>query len=163
MSSAVKGIIIVAVILSFFCLMSRLDFIVHGTLYEYGLEFSYDWAVEYWIVYIATFVVFSLVLGSMYWLGSGKTGKDLKFSIALSLSVIILVVVALQDVMVYILWVGNLPPGDFVWWWSPWSRLVGGWTTSMQIALTLAGLVATLFLWAPSLWSIFRTNSETSV
>lgn len=30
-------------------LLTRVDLIVHGTLYSYGLQFSYDWANPYWI------------------------------------------------------------------------------------------------------------------
>ena len=29
-------------------LLTRVDLIVHGTLYSYGLQFSYDWANPYW-------------------------------------------------------------------------------------------------------------------
>lgn len=29
-------------------LLSQIDGIVHGKLYDYGLNFSYDWAVPYW-------------------------------------------------------------------------------------------------------------------
>ena len=28
--------------------LSQIDNIVHGTLYSYGLQFSYDWANPYW-------------------------------------------------------------------------------------------------------------------
>ena len=30
--------------------LSMLDMIVHGTLYQYGLQFSYDWANPYWML-----------------------------------------------------------------------------------------------------------------
>jgi uncharacterized Zn-finger protein len=30
-------------------LLGRIDSIVHGDLYNFGLQFSYDWAVEYWV------------------------------------------------------------------------------------------------------------------
>lgn len=29
-------------------LLSRIDWIVHSQLYDYGLQFSLDWAVSYW-------------------------------------------------------------------------------------------------------------------
>ncbi len=40
--------------------LSSLDNIVHGTLYNYGLQFSYDWASPYW----STFRIIQLLIGS---------------------------------------------------------------------------------------------------
>ena len=79
MKDGLKYAAIAVLILSFFCIMSRIDFIVHGTLYDYGLHFSYDWALEYWVLYPAAFVIFALAAGFMFWLGSGKTPRDLKY------------------------------------------------------------------------------------
>jgi len=40
--------------------LSSLDSLVHGTLYNYGLQFSYDWAGPYW----STFKMVQLLIGS---------------------------------------------------------------------------------------------------
>jgi len=48
MSGASKGFVVAIAIFSFFGWMSRMDFIVHGILYRYGLQFSYEWANPYW-------------------------------------------------------------------------------------------------------------------
>ena len=48
MNETVKGGTIGIIAFAFFAIMSRLDFIVHRTLYNYGLNFSYGWAFEYW-------------------------------------------------------------------------------------------------------------------
>ena len=152
MSDALKAFAAALSIFSFFLLMSRIDFIVHGTLYHHGLQFSYAWANEYWIMYIGTFIAFSVAISLMYWLGSNKTARDLKFSLGLFATVIILAVTALEDVMVYLLWAGGLPPADFVWWWAPWIHLFGTWTTTMQLLLTLAGIFATILLWIRLTW-----------
>lgn len=148
MSNVLKGVLVALSLFAFFCLMSKIDFIVHGTLYDYGLQFSFEWAIDYWIVYTVAFVVFSVIVSLMYWLGSKKTMKDLKFSLALLATVNILMMSGLQDVMFYILWAGGLPPNDVVWWWVPWFYIVGTWTTPMQILLTLAGISVTTLLWA---------------
>jgi len=127
--------------------MSRIDFIVHGTLYRYGLRFSYEWANEYWFTYSATFIAFSGIIGLMYWLGSSKTVKDLKISVGLVVTVNILMIGGLQDVLFYVLWCGGLPANDVVWWWIPWSHFFGTWNSLMQIILTSFTFSTTAFLW----------------
>lgn len=127
--------------------MSKIDYIVHGTLYQYGLQFSFEWAIDYWIVYTVAFVAFSIIVSLMYWLGSKKTMKDLKFSIALIATVNILMISGLQDVMFYILWAGGLPPNNIIWWWAPGYNIIGTWTTAMQILSTTIGIAITVLLW----------------
>lgn len=139
-------------VLSFFCLMSRIDFIVHRTLYHYGLKFSYEWANEYWITYTATFILFSVVMGLMYWLSSNKTAKDLKISFGLIVTINLLMIGGLQDVMFYVLWAGGLPPNNVTWWWVPWARLFGIWNSLTQVILTVFASSITAFLWI----NIFR-------
>jgi hypothetical protein len=51
--STMKGLFVftVVVLMATVCVafsLSVLDNIVHGTLYNYGLQFSYDWASPYW-------------------------------------------------------------------------------------------------------------------
>ncbi|MCK4482489.1 hypothetical protein KAU55_04635 [Candidatus Bathyarchaeota archaeon] len=147
MSNALKGLAIALSILSFFCLMSRIDFIVHETLYHYGLQFSYKWANEYWEAYTATFIAFSVIIGIVYWFGSNKTVKDLRISLGLVVTVNILMIGGLQDIMFYVFWNGGLPPNDVIWWWVPWSHLLGMWNSSMQIVFTAFTLLVTVFLW----------------
>jgi hypothetical protein len=127
--------------------MSKIDFIVHETLYHHGLQFSYEWAIDYWVVYNVTFVAFSIIISLMYWLGSTKTVRDLKFSLALLATVNILMIGGLQDIMFYVFWAGGLPPNDVVWWWTPWSYLLGTWTSLTQIIFTTLTLFTTIFLW----------------
>ena len=127
--------------------MSRIDFIVHATLYDHGLRFSYDWASEYWMIYTVTFVVFSAATSLMYWLGSAKTARDLRFSLALLATVNILMIGGLQDIMFYILWYGGLPANNIVWWWVPWSHILGTWTSTTQVILASIALMTTGLLW----------------
>jgi len=42
--------------------LNMLDMIVHGTLYSYGLQFSYDWANPYWNLLRITQVLLSIVI-----------------------------------------------------------------------------------------------------
>jgi len=135
----------------FFSLMSRIDFIVHTMLYNYGLYFSYEWAYEYWVVYCTTFFTFSFLIGFVYWLGSNKNKQDRKISIALTTSTSLLFIGGTADMMVFILWVGRLPPENVVWWWVPWYHIFGVWTTSMQLIFTAMILLIIALLWVQTM------------
>jgi hypothetical protein len=147
MPRILKGLAVALLIFTFFCLMSKIDSIVHRTLYNYGLKFSYQWANEYWLTYNATFFAFSIIMAVTYWLGSSKTLEDLKVSAGLSATVIILAVGGLQDILFYALWGNGLPPNDVVWWWMPWNGILGAWFSSMQVALVVSALSITALLW----------------
>jgi hypothetical protein len=120
--------------------MSKIDFIVHDTLYKYGLFFSYEWANNYWLTYNAIFISFGVILGVTYWLASNKTKRDFKFSLSLFLVVTLLAVGGLQDILFFVLWGGGLPQMSVVWWWAPWISILGTWNSGMQIVL--AGLTS---------------------
>ena len=147
MSKALKGFVIAILIFSFFCLMSRMDYIVHNVLYRYGLQFSYEWANEYWTIYASLFVFCSIAMAIMYWLGSNKTSKDLRISVGLFATVNMLMIGGLQDLLFFVLWGNGLPPDNVVWWWAPLSHYFGVWNSSMQIALVVATCSLTVPLW----------------
>lgn len=131
----------------FFVFMSCLDFIVHGVLYGYGLRFSYDWAVFYWWIFGGVFLVFSVVVGFAYWLGSGKSGRDVKVGFGLSLTVCLLFSGGLADVLWFLFWRGGLPNDDVVWWWMPGFRVLGFWNSSVQLFLLSVAIVAVMLFW----------------
>ncbi len=147
MPNTLKGFAVAVSIFSFFCLMSRIDFIVNNILYGYGLQFSYVWANEYWTTYTCTFIAFSLAIGLVFWLSSGKTIRDLEISIGLIATVNLLMIGGLADIMFYIFWSGGLPPNGVNWWWISWSHVFGIWTSSMQIHLFIMVLSIVLVLW----------------
>jgi len=147
MRPAVKGLGVALSIFLYFCLLSRIDFIVHGYLYHYGLQFSYEWANEYWITYFAAYAYFSIVIGFIYWSASNRTRKDLKVSLGLTTTVNLLQIGGLADIMFFGLWAGGLPPDNVEWWWMPWYQIFGVWTSSMQIVLTVLMSLAVVFMW----------------
>jgi len=134
-------------VLTFFILMSGIDFIVHGTLYSYGLKFSFKWAVIYWSFYNTVFLCFALIVGYVYWFGSRRTKQDFKISLCLSMSIIVLAVAGLQDVIGYVFWQGGLPPDSVAWWWAPWYQIFGFWTSSSQLILTMVSVSSVVLLW----------------
>lgn len=110
-----RGFVLCFLVFLFFVFMSGLDFVVHRVLYGYGLRFSYDWAVFYWGLYGSVFFVFSVVLGVIYWLGSGRSWKGVKVGFGLFLSVCLLFLGGLQDVLWFVFWGGGLPGFGVVW------------------------------------------------
>ena len=52
-------VLILTIVVSVFYSLTLLDNIVHGSLYYYGLTFSYDWANPYWM----TFKIVQALLG----------------------------------------------------------------------------------------------------
>jgi len=147
MRPVLKGLGVALSIFLYFCLLSRIDFIVHGDLYHYGLQFSYEWANAYWITYFVVYAYFSLVIAFIYWLASNKTRKDLKISLGLVATVNLLLIGGLADIMFFSLWAGGLPLDNFMWWWVPWYQIFGVWTSSMQIALMAIMSLVTAFMW----------------
>ncbi len=140
-----KAIILVLVIGLFFAIMARVDFVVHAMLYNHGLEFSYDWAYQYWIAYDAVFVAFSVMAGLTYWLSSQRTIRDGKAAIALAVTINLLVLGGLEDVL-YFAWNGNLPAVSEVWWWSPWTNVFGTWNSVMQITMLITMVAASALI-----------------
>jgi hypothetical protein len=142
-----KGFGLCFLVFLFFVLMSGLDFVVHGMLYGYGLHFSYSWAVFYWSFYGSVFIVFSVVVGFVYWLGSGKSWSGFRVGVGLFLSVFLLFLGGLQDVFWFAFWGGGLPSGEVVWWWMPWFALFGFWNSYAQLCLLFGVFVVVLMLW----------------
>jgi len=142
-----KAILFAILVLSFFCLMSRMDFVVNSTLYSYGLRFSYSWAEGYWVTYNAIFVVFALTMSCAYWLGSHRTRRDTRFSIAILVTIVLLTIGGLQDVMFFALWSNGLPPSNVIWWWSPLTVLIGTWNSTLQIGFTTLMAGASVCTW----------------
>ena len=134
-------------VLLFFCLMSRMDYVVNSTLYDYGLRFSYEWAEGYWVTYNSIFVAFALAMSCAYWFGSHKTRMDMKFSIALFTTIVLLTAGGLQDVIFFVFWAGGLPPNNVVWRWSPLTNLVGTWNSTIQIGFMTLMVGASICTW----------------
>ena len=61
--SIIPHIIIAAVILVVTFLLARIDWIVHHTLYDYGLIFGLEWAYDYWFALRSILVLLNLSLG----------------------------------------------------------------------------------------------------
>lgn len=114
------------ILFSFFVLSLTLnDYIVHEELYDYGLTFSYDWAVKYWINYS---LLYQLAIISLF-----LFCRDKLFLLAAE----VFTLTSSQDIIFFGLWNnGKFPAGS--WNWTIYYFWVGEWTTQQQIFLSLA-------------------------
>lgn len=135
----------------FFVFMSGLDFVVNRVLYGYGLCFSYGWAVFYWSVFGGVFLVFAVVVGFVYWLGSGRSRRDLRVGVCLFLSVCLLFWGGLADVLWFVLWGGGLPDCGVVWWWMPWCGVFGFWNSYCQLVMLVVAVLVVGLFWVLAL------------
>ena len=105
--------------------LTRIDFLVHSTLYDYGLIFSYSWAVEYWYLYA---ILYQLVIVPL-----SLWTRNLYFFFAAQAFVLS----ATQDLFFFGLWCGSFPPETVNWWWMPTYRIFGFWSTSTQFVFSI--------------------------
>lgn len=85
-SRFVRGVLVIWLASSFLVLfmLSRIDWIVHNELYDFGLQFSLDWANPYWValrlihVFLAIPLALSfIILGFDFWRWKSKSKKHL--------------------------------------------------------------------------------------
>jgi hypothetical protein len=56
-----------AMLIAVVVMLLEIDKMVHGTLYDYGLVFSYDWAQSYWLLFRASLalIIVAVILISL--------------------------------------------------------------------------------------------------
>lgn len=143
-----KAILFITLTAFFFTIMAKLDFLVHSSLYNYGLVFSYEWANTYWLIYGIAFFAFSLMACFVYWASSPKTFHTKKVAACILLTINLLAIGGLQDLIYFAIWDGGLPTAGVEWWWSYWTYVFGTWNTPMQITLTSIMIAISIVAWS---------------
>jgi len=127
---------------------SSIDFIVHDTLYYYGLIFSYNWAIPYWIALFLLFLIFGLLGAISYNIDRENVSK-----VKLALIVITIIgeyIGGILDTIVFSTQVilRNTPnPQDIVWWWSPYKYIFGTWNLITNVILNVIIIVILGVAW----------------
>jgi hypothetical protein len=103
-------------------LFTRVDFLVNESLYNYGLRFNENWYGEYANLY-ALYYQFLILTLLVY-------ARDLKLLVFME----VFVLTSTQDIVYFGVWQGAFPKID--WWWTPFYRIFGSWTTTQQILLS---------------------------
>ena len=142
-----RGVVLILFLFVFFVIASGLDFIVNRVLYNFGLKFSFGWAIPYWLLYDGLFLIFGVSVSFAYWLGSNRNHKNVKFTFYLFFSVVLLIFGGLVDVIFFIFWGGGLPDFSVVWWWTPWYALLGFRNSLLQLLLLSAVTLIVVLMW----------------
>ena len=127
--------------------VTRIDFIVHNVLYQYGLNFSYEWASSYWAMLGNVFILVSALIVIAYLMGAKEINKH-TLSIGLLLGFSVYALGVNLDLLWFTVFLGELPVLSEHWWWMPMDGFLGvKWTTLHQILYTLAFNVTMIGLW----------------
>lgn len=105
-------------------LFTRIDFFVNSSLYNYGLKFNENWYVEYLNLYALCYQL--LILSLLAYTRSLK----------LFISMETFILTSTQDIVYFSLWQGTFPKTE--WTWTPFYKIIGNWTTTHQITLSLS-------------------------
>lgn len=124
-----KTLINLAIIAGFFLIMTRIDYVVNSTLYEYGLFFSQGWYVEWTSIYVLSYVFFSVVMGHF--------NKSLR----LGLSLFFISLVSTQDIIYFLVWnsANRFPMSMWVWVYP--YRIFGYWNMATQLLLSTSTIL----------------------
>ena len=133
-----ESLITLAIVVAFFLIMTRIDYVVNCILYEHGLKFSEVWHSEWTYIYILAYVFFAVVMGYF--------NKSLK----LGLSLLVISLISTQDIIYFLVWnAGNRFPTS-MWVWMYQYRLFGYWNIATQLLISVSmilGLLAANRVW----------------
>lgn len=113
-------------------ILTKLDFLVNKTLYEYGLQFSHGWYQEYTLQYALSYQLILLLL--YLWTRDWKTIFVLE-GFVLSSG---------QDLILFTVWNRGFPESQ--WTWMTFHHIFGFWNTTTQILLTISVTLTSFFL-----------------
>ncbi len=137
-------IVWVAIILSLYLVLTKIDLIVHYDLYQYGLKFDLNWAQPYWNCLTACFWGLAALSVSSYWLESRSKNKYL--CILIVLTILLPFYFGFEDDL-WFLWRGQFPEETVEWTWYWLNAYFQPWTTSKHIAYSTVGLVLLASCW----------------
>jgi len=119
-STVNRSFVVSLVFFVFFVLLfTRIDYLVNGDFYEFGLQFSWDWYIIWGILYALLYQSTIVLLHLFH--------RDWRFTIICESFVLS----ATQDLIFYLVWAPSFPQGQ--WVWMPYYLWFGFWTTLNQI------------------------------
>jgi len=104
-------------------LYTGIDYLIHSDLYRYGLQYDDAW---FWKSQILYFVLYQVLLVALYFYN-----RNWRLMLVLE----VFTITGGPDLIFFSLWDRmNFPHGD--WTWMLMYKLLGRWTTTMQVMLT---------------------------
>lgn len=121
---------------------------MHEVLYNYGLRFSYDWAIPYWYLLTLLFWSIALIGVSAYYIDREKVDKA--ESLAIFGTLLIEYHGGFLDTIFFT--IERLIRGTWGnaynnWWWHPFSSIFGYWDLNLNVILNIICLIAIGITW----------------
>lgn len=141
-------LLVILLIQLFLFSLTSIDYIVHHTLYNYGLIFSHEWADIYWFLLFLTFQSVALVAMATYWLNRENPRKLTALTIWLTITAEHFG--GFLDTLWFIFYfVLGDPLSNAItnWWWMYQSRIFGFWNLLTNIIYNIIWLIPLVYLW----------------
>jgi len=129
-----KSLINLAIVLGFFLIMTRIDYVVNCILYEHGLKFSEIWHSEWTMVCFSAYLFFAVIMGYF--------NKSLK----LGLSLWVISLISTQDIIYFLVWNSGDRFPMYMWTWMYQYKLFGYWNMATQLILSVCMISGLLVL-----------------
>ena len=138
------------------------DYMANCIFYEHGLQFSWQWAFQWWTILTVTMAIISLLVATSYLLMREPTKRHYYTAFMIGFSIWWQQVSGNMDLIFFLFdkirgtyWID----WDTVWWWSPFNWLFGfEWTSKNQVAMTAIFDVFWLGLWV--LWFLVMNKDR---
>lgn len=132
--------------------ISDIGWLVHSEfIKKFGLVFSMEWAIRYWIDEMLVVFGLGLMVGLGYWIFRVDSKKHRTTAIILALSTCWQWMSGFFDwIWFFIDWINGypLPALDKLWYWNPFYWGLGiHWTTFHHICLTIIMESVLLLIW----------------
>ncbi len=141
-------LLLIAILQLVLLCITGIDYIVHHTLYSYGLQFSNTWAIPYWFLLDLSFVTIALLAVSAY-----KIDKD-NFSLGTTIAIFVTICAEVFGGFLDTLWftiagimTGNWHLGFQNWSWHIYSRVFNVYSIKENLCLNLVVLILLAVLW----------------
>lgn len=128
--------------------ITALDHLVHDTLYDFGLQFSYEWADPYWILLSLIWTTTVILAVYSYWIGRNRNMRNKITAFRIGFTFFGEWIGSFLDTLFFVL-KGRIPAENRMWWWNPYHRFFGvPWHTSTQYAYNMVWAVIIVAVWA---------------
>lgn len=146
-----KALINLVIVIVFFLIMTRIDYVVNCILYEHGLKFSQVWYCEWTSIYILAYVFFAVVMGYF--------NRSLK----LGLSLLVISLISTQDIIYFLVWNSGDRFPMSMWVWMYQYKLFGYWNMATQLLLcasVISGILGVNKIWQKKMRPVKRLAEE---
>jgi len=141
-------LIVILLIQLFLFSLTSIDYIVHNTLYKYGLIFNNDWANVYWALLFLTFQSVALLASATYWLNRKSPRKLTAFTIWITITAEHFgCFLDTLYFMIYLILGHPLTNALANWWWMPQSKIFGFWNLWINIIYNIIWFIPLIYLW----------------